>query len=60
MNAAQRLQGVGRRFDDGALRRGRAGQRQTAQQAGDAVPMRTVGLRGLAGRERPIEVFRLA
>lgn len=60
VNAAQRLQALGRRFDDGTSAVIALASAETARQAGDAVPMTTVGLRGLAGREKPIEVFRLA
>jgi len=60
VNAAQRLQALGRRFDDGVCAVVALASAETAHQAENAVPMTTVGLRGLAGREKPIEVFRLA
>ncbi len=60
VNAAQRLQALGRRFDDGVCAVIALASAETARQAEGAVPMTTVGLRGLAGREKPIEVFRLA
>ncbi|MCC7048745.1 MAG: HAMP domain-containing protein [Alphaproteobacteria bacterium] len=60
VNAAQRLQALGRRFDDGAMPAIALASETTAAAAGAVVPMTAVGLRGLAGREKPIEVYRLA
>jgi class 3 adenylate cyclase len=60
VNAAQRLQGLGRRFDDGKAPAIVLVSETTARAAGPVVPLTPVGLRGLAGREKPIEVYRLA
>jgi len=60
VNAAQRLQALGRRVDDGATPAIALASETTARAAGAVVPMTAVGLRGLAGREKPIEVYRLA
>jgi class 3 adenylate cyclase len=60
VNTAQRLQGLGRRFDDGKAPAIVLASDATARAAGPVVPTAPVGLRGLAGRERPVEVYRLA
>lgn len=60
VNTAQRLQGLGRRFDDGHAPVIALASEATARAADDVVPMTELGLRGVAGRERPITVFRLA
>jgi adenylate cyclase len=60
VNTAQRLQGLGRRFDDGSAVIVALASEATARAAGGVVPMTELGLRGLAGRERPISVFRLS
>lgn len=60
VNACQRLQGLGRRFDDGHAPAIVLASETTAHAAGSEIKMMPVGLRGLAGREKPIEVFRLA
>lgn len=60
VNTAQRLQGLGRRFDDGQAAVVALASESTARAAGDGLAMSEVGLRGLAGREKPITVFRLA
>ncbi|MCK6450758.1 MAG: adenylate/guanylate cyclase domain-containing protein [Alphaproteobacteria bacterium] len=60
VNTAQRLQGLGRRFDDGTAPAIALASETTARAADGVVPMVELGLRGVAGREKPITVFRLA
>lgn len=60
VNTAQRLQGLGRRFDDGKAPAIALASETTARAVAGAVPMTAVGLRGLAGRETPVEVYRLS
>ena len=60
VNSAQRLQSLARRFDDGTTPVIALASETTAQAAGGVVATTELGLRGLAGRQKPITVFRLA
>jgi class 3 adenylate cyclase len=60
VNAAQRLEKLGRRFDDGETPVVVLASDIIARAVGGKFPMRELGMRGLAGREKPITVYRLA
>ncbi len=59
VNTAQRLERLGKRFDDGMAPVVVLASETTARAAGDGLNMTQIGMRGLAGREKPITVFRL-
>jgi class 3 adenylate cyclase len=59
VNTAQRLEKLGRRFDDGQTPVVVLASESTARALGDGLTMTPLGMRGLAGREKPITVYRL-
>ena len=59
VNTAQRLERLGKRFDDGVTTVIVLASESTARAAGAGLAMTQIGMRGLAGREKPITVFRL-
>ncbi|MGQ0677839.1 MAG: adenylate/guanylate cyclase domain-containing protein [Rhodospirillales bacterium] len=59
VNTAQRLEKLGRRFDDGEAPVVVLASESTARAAGQAIRTAELGMRGLAGREKPITVYRL-
>jgi len=59
VNTAQRLEKLGRRFDDGQVPVVVLASEATARASGDGLSMTPLGMRGLAGREKPITVYRL-
>jgi adenylate cyclase len=59
VNTAQRLEKLGRRFDDGQVPVVVLASESTARASGDGLRMKPLGMRGLAGREKPITVYRL-
>ncbi len=59
VNTAQRLEKLGRRFDDGEVPVVVLASETTARAAGGGIKMTALGMRGLAGREKPITVYRL-
>jgi class 3 adenylate cyclase len=59
VNTAQRLEKLGRRFDDGQIPVVVLASENTARASGDGLRMTPLGMRGLAGREKPITVYRL-
>jgi class 3 adenylate cyclase len=59
VNTAQRLEKLGRRFDDGEVPVVVLASENTARAAGGGLRTTALGMRGLAGREKPITVYRL-
>ncbi len=59
VNTVQRLEKLGRRFDDGEVPVVVLASENTARAAGGGLRTTALGMRGLAGREKPITVYRL-